>query len=164
MNSTQKIISVIKRIEKSLNILIKSNEDAVKNKKIPEQKSSLFFAKNIPEISIKDYLLRFQKNAPKSCEVDFIAMLIYLDRYIENTNEHVEMRNIHRLLLASYVLTLKYWEDDVYQNKYSAEVGGVSLKHLNELEVEFLFALNCELYISEETYSKYESAITRLKI
>jgi hypothetical protein len=61
---------------------------------------------------------------------------------------HLCTRNVHRVLLATTVISAKLLDDECYNNQYWASVGGVSLAHLNQLEVEFMSLLNFEVLVT----------------
>ena len=46
--------------------------------------------------------------------------------------------NLFRLILASVLIVSKMFNDTYYTNKYIAQVGGVSLENMNELEGFFM--------------------------
>ncbi len=63
---------------------------------IPEQFHSVFHAKSVPSISIKDYLTRIAKTSHCSQECLILA-LIYIDRLTERSkNFMIKSLNIHR--------------------------------------------------------------------
>ena len=68
-------------------------------------------------------------------------------------------RNVHRVLLATTLISAKLLDDECYNNKYWASVGGVSLAHLNQLEIEAMSLLNFELLV---TASMIDAARDRL--
>lgn len=62
----------------------------------------------------------------------YVYALVLLDRAQEyNLRFTIHAKNVHRLLLASCLVAVKYLEDFFYKNSYYASVGGVSLKVLN---------------------------------
>ena len=62
----------------------------------------------------------------------YVYALVLLDRAHEfNPAFTIHRKNIHRLLLASNVIAVKYLDDMFYKNSFYASVGGVSLKVLN---------------------------------
>lgn len=63
--------------------------------------------------------------------------------------------NIHRILLATVILAIKFMEDDYYSNEFYAKVGGVSLQEINNLELECINLLNHNLWVDTEFYNKY---------
>ena len=63
--------------------------------------------------------------------------------------------SIHHLILASILITHKFYTDNFYMNSVICTVGGVSLKALNDMEEEFLSILNFDLNVDEETYDRH---------
>jgi len=55
----------------------------------------------------------------------------------------------------SVMLAAKFFDDQYYNNKYYAKVGGITPSEMNTLEVEFLFMAKFSLFVSSDTYSKY---------
>ncbi len=68
---------------------------------------------------------------------------------------------MHRLLLAANVVSAKYLDDFFYKNSFYANVGGVSLKVINELEAEFVALIGFNAHVEEETFA---SCLDRLDI
>ena len=82
--------------------------------------------------------------------------LIYIDRLCENTKIDMTMNNIHRLLLTSVLLAIKYNEDDYYSNTHYSKIGGITMQELNDLEDEFIVGLNWQVWVDYELFSKYD--------
>ena len=62
----------------------------------------------------------------------YVFALVLLDRAQEyNQGFTIHRKNIHRLILASTVVAVKYLDDLFYKNSFYANVGGVALKVLN---------------------------------
>ena len=61
---------------------------------------------------------------------------------------HLCTRNVHRVLLATTLVSAKLLDDECYNNTYWASVGGVSLHHLNQLEVEAMSLLSFNLLVN----------------
>ena len=91
-----------------------------------------FDASYNPNITILSYLKRIIKyaNCHESC---FIIMLIYIDRLIERKSFIITNMNIHRLLITSVMLAIKFYEDDYYKNTFYARLGGISGLEINYL-------------------------------
>ena len=60
-----------------------------------------------------------------------------------------------RLILASVLLTSKFYNDIFYGNHFVAYTGGVHLQEMNLLEVEFLKYLRWKLWIDPQEYDIY---------
>ena len=66
---------------------------------------------------------------------------------------------MHRVLLATTLVSAKLLDDECYNNTYWASVGGVSLSHLNQLEVEAMCLLDFNMLVNA---SSLDAARTRL--
>lgn len=53
------------------------------------------------------------------------------------------------------MVATKFWEDCKHSNKFFAKLGGISLRLLNELEVELLELLDYNLLISDDMLHRY---------
>jgi hypothetical protein len=115
-----------------------------------------FTAKKIPGIALDIYIERILKYSNIE-ESTLIIVLIYIDRLCENTGIKMSMYNIHRLLLTSTLVAIKYNEDDYYSNTHYGKIGGISLPEINTLEEDFIDGLNWQLWIVNELYEKYSS-------
>ena len=114
-----------------------------------------FDAVKIPKISLDDYIKRIHKYANCS-EACYILSFIYLDRLLhKNPSFVLSMKNIHRLILLTTVIAIKYLDDLYADNKFYAIIGGITLKELNLLETDILRLLSYELYVDPELFSQY---------
>ena len=121
-----------------------------------------FTNKNIPSISIKDYLLRLSKHA-KVNESTIILILIYIDRICNMNHFILTYFNIHKLILAAFILAIKYNEENYYHMIYYSKIGGVSLSELNYLESEYLILIGYKLFVDTKLYDKYYNDLMSLK-
>ena len=135
---------MIKGVTKLLKSFINSSSDFI---------CTHFTAPYLPEISIEDYLIRIIENTQIE-ESTLISSLIYIERLIFKTNIKITNLDIHRLLLTSIVLSIKYNEDKIYPQSYYANIGGVDVEELNILESEFLSAIEFELFIGENEFQE----------
>jgi hypothetical protein len=123
---------------------------------------SSFYSDPIPSISIYDYLTRIIQYTEID-ETTLIIALIYIDKYLTSfpqvnvLSQHI----IHKLLFTAIILAIKYNEDDIYNNKYYSEVGGVSLSELNQMEYELFITLNCSLFVDNDMLMKYMSVLNQ---
>jgi hypothetical protein len=151
--------SIIISISKLLKLVLEENKKINDyNQKIISQSKMIFSSYSIPKISIYDYLIRI-KNYCLIETSTLICSLIYIDRIFENWGIILTYYNIHRILFAAILSSIKYNEDIFYDNKYYAEVFGVKSKELKLIEYSFMRLLNFNLFILEEQYSKYENYI-----
>ncbi|KAJ8601719.1 hypothetical protein CTAYLR_003196 [Chrysophaeum taylorii] len=114
-----------------------------------------------PPISVLAYLTRIHKyaNCSPAC---FVVSLVYIDRLCQESYITLSVLNIHRILITAICIAAKFHDDLYFPNGFYSQVGGIPLQELNSLEVEFLFGINFSLFVSHDTYAKYEHALLHL--
>lgn len=148
-------LELIKAISKTLTMILEENKKLINYKEIVKNQSKMpFSAKTVPSISIYDYLIRIQtySGIEKST---MILSLIFIDRICEIAELTLTYYNIHRILFGSVLMAIKYNEDNYYDNKYYADIAGVSLKELKFIEYTFTELTDFRLFVSGEQYEKY---------
>ncbi|KAF9668153.1 hypothetical protein SADUNF_Sadunf15G0099300 [Salix dunnii] len=125
------------------------------------QKISIFHGLTRPTISIQNYLERIFKyaNCSPSC---FVVAYVYLDRFAQRQScLPLDSFNVHRLLITSVLISVKFMDDIYYNNAFYAKVGGISTREMNLLEVDFLFGLGFQLNVTPTTFHLYCSYLQR---
>ncbi len=74
------------------------------------------------------------------------------------------MNNIHRLVITSVLLAIKFNEDDYYSNNHYAKIGGISLQELNTLEGELIEGLNWIVWVEKSLFDKYSSYLKHYQV
>ena len=116
---------------------------------------SRFFSTRMPPLTIKQYAERVALYAPCSVEC-FVIALVYIRRMsVYHGLSFINPRTIHRLFITSVVLAAKFYDDTFYNNKFYARVGGLSVKELNELELEFLFRMKFDCNVIPEEFREF---------
>ena len=113
-----------------------------------------FISKTVPSISIKDYLMRLTQFTQME-ESSLIFILIYLDRFCKFNNIQLTHNNIHKLILTSMFIAIKFNEDRHYSLKIYAKIGGVPPQELKSMEFYFLIFIKFYLNVDENLYNKY---------
>ena len=67
--------------------------------------------------------------------------------------------NVYRLILTTVLIASKMFNDTYYTNKYVAQVGGVTLQNINELERSFMSIIGWNLHVTEEQSKLYEQKL-----
>ena len=150
---------LIMAISTTLNSILDQNKHLDNYKEILKAQSPTVFSGNlIPNISIKDYLLRIQNyaNIEKST---LILSLIYIDRLCQKYKFKINYFNIYKLILTSMILAIKYNEDEFYSTEFYAKLGGITKVELNLMEYEFINLINFNLFVQEELYFKYHDLL-----
>lgn len=156
-NNTPGILKVIS------DVLTDICENSKYNKDEKQLIVKAFMTKKRPNISIYEFLKRLFKYG-KVTEKIFILVLIYIDRLCRNRKICLNYFNIHKLILASFVTTVKFHSDEYYSLGFYAKLGGVSQKEIISLEYEFITLLDFKLHIEEELFNKYESYLRNAEI
>ena len=117
-------------------------------------KSDIFFLNHIPQISIEDYIKRIMKYTQMNIS-SLILAIIYIDKMCENNSYILCFNNIHRLILSSCLLSIKFNEDISFHNDLYARISGESVENVNQLEYEFYVLLNFSLFVEYDYYEKY---------
>jgi hypothetical protein len=137
------------------------NENTNKYNKDNKNKNKLekHFLSINPSISVKGYLERLFKYTKVSSST-IVMILIYIDRLCNINKLKLTYSIIHKLILSSMVVAIKYNEDKYYPMKFYAKLGGISLLELNFLELYFISLINFNLFIKKELFDKYNDYIS----
>ena len=143
----------------SLLNLITSNKLKKNYKEIlKKQKSMLFSLKQLPKISVGDFIYRIVYYA-KIEDTTLISGLIYLDRFCKKKKIILTEYNIHRLLFISILVAIKFLEDKYFTNIFYSKICGIKIEILNKMEYEFVCGLNFEMYIEKDFFYKYQDLL-----
>jgi len=114
------------------------------------------FLTNNPSISIKDYLERLCTFSLINIST-IILIVIYIDRICNINKFKLTYYNIHKLILSSMIVAIKYNEDNFYSNETYAKLGGIPKSEMAFLEYYFVTLINFNLFIKEELFYKYNN-------
>jgi len=88
-----------------------------------------------------------------------VRVSVYIDRLISKRKVVLDALNVHRLVVTSVMLAAKFFDDMYLDNHHYAAVGGVPKTEMNILELEFLFLLEFNLFVTTADYDMYRSAL-----
>ena len=150
-------IDIINSITEALTLLLEENKK-LKNYKelIVKQSKMVFSSKSIPSISLYDYLKRIQKYTQLE-KSTLIITLILIDHICEKAHLTITYYNIHRILFGAVLISIKFNEDTIYDNKYYAEIGGVKVNELKLIEYNFLLLSNFNVFVKSAEYEHYKN-------
>ena len=153
-------ITIIKNISELLeNICDENTKNFKENNPGENLNIKPFLSKNIPQISIKDYLERLYKYTKINCST-IILILIYIDRICNIQKFKLTYFNIHKFILGSMIIANKFNEDEQYTTKFYSKLGGLPIAEIAFLEYNFFFLLNFNLFVKDELYKKYSDYIS----
>lgn len=115
----------------------------------------VFASKEIPPYSIKEYLERLIKYTNVN-ESTIIMILIYIDRFCHLNNLNLNYYIIHKLILAAFVIAIKFNEDSYNSVSFYAKLGGVSKNDMSHLEFFFIHFIKYDLFVDSELFDKYK--------
>ena len=127
------------------------------NDNIPLQDGRLtrFHSRAPPGISVMDYLQRLTTHATLPPPI-LLSMVYYIDRlcalYPAFT---ISSLTVHRFLITSATVASKGLSDSFWTNNTYARVGGISLKELALLELEFLYRVDWKIVPKPEVLVDY---------
>lgn len=114
-----------------------------------------FHSRAPPGISVHDYLQRLTTHATLSPPI-LLSMVYYIDKlcalYPAFT---ISSLTVHRFLITSATVASKGLSDSFWTNKTYARVGGVSVKELALLELEFLVRVQWRIVPQPEVLVDY---------
>ena len=124
-----------------------------------DNKVTIFDGKTAPNIDISYYINRLITGVAEGRKYEWciVVALIYLKR-IKNSGMKITEYNIHRLLLTSILLAVKYWDDNykITEEEYLELCGLKCEEELTRLQMEFLVQIQWELFIERIDYDNME--------
>ena len=115
-----------------------------------------FLSKKKPAISISKFIQRIIKYTQMENST-LVLMLIYIDRLCDLNKFKLNYFNIHKIIIGSMIIAIKYNEDDYYDVSFYSKITGVSQKEFKKIEYEMLSLLDYNLYVNEDIFYKYDN-------
>ena len=143
---------IIKAIVSNLNDIIEENRKRINIKYI--SKDNIFYLEQLPNISFGDYILHLMKYTHINISTLVLAV-IYIDKFCEKFKYVLTLHNIHRIILISIFISMKYNEDCFVNANIYAQIAGVCTEDLLNLELNMCVALEFGFYVKEELYQQY---------
>lgn len=134
-----------------------SSERSAPSRSSPEEQQhlSMYDTVAIPTIPLASYVKRIAEFTYVS-PATLLASIILIDRLLLKFPAlYLSSRNIFKLFFVCVRVASKVLDLRSLNNKNFASVGGVSNKHLNDLEAKLLMDLCFDLFISQEEFVLY---------
>jgi len=155
-----KNINLINAISKTLTTILESNKKLKNYKEIIKSQSIMYFSANsIPNITIKDYLIRIQ-NYSEIEESTLILAIILIDHMCKRSGVLLTHYNIHRILFSSVLVSIKFNEDSYFDNNFYSQIAGVKPNELQKLEYIFLELNDFNIFVEDIEYQQYEKHLS----
>ena len=155
-----KNINLINAISKTLTTILESNKKLKNYKEIIKSQSIMYFSANsIPNITIKDYLIRIQ-NYSEIEKSTLILAIILIDHMCKRSGVLLTHYNIHRILFSSVLVSIKFNEDSYFDNNFYSQIAGVKPNELQKLEYIFLELNDFNIFVEDVEYQQYEKHLS----
>ncbi len=155
-----KNINLINAISKTLTTILESNKKLKNYKEIIKSQSIMYFSANsIPNITIKDYLIRIQ-NYSEIEKSTLILAIILIDHMCKRSGVLLTHYNIHRILFSSVLVSIKFNEDSYFDNNFYSQIAGVKPNELQILEYIFLELNDFNIFVEDIEYQQYEKHLS----
>ena len=155
-----KNIKLINAISKTLTTILESNKKLKNYKEIIKSQSIMYFSANsIPNITIKDYLIRIQ-NYSEIEKSTLILAIILIDHMCKRSGVLLTHYNIHRILFSSVLVSIKFNEDSYFDNNFYSQIAGVKPNELQKLEYIFLELNDFNIFVEDIEYQQYEKHLS----
>ena len=155
-----KNINLINAISKTLTTILESNKKLKNYKEIIKSQSIMYFSANsIPNITIKDYLIRIQ-NYSEIEKSTLILAIILIDHMCKRSGVLLTHYNIHRILFSSVLVSIKFNEDSYFDNNFYSQIAGVKPNELQILEYIFLELNDFNIFVEDIEYRQYEKHLS----
>ena len=141
---------IIKSTAQNLRDIIREN---IRNNQMKYVKQDLFYINRHQSISIEDFIKLIYKNTKMSLST-LIISIIYIDKFCEINKYILSLKNVHRILIASCLLSIKFNEDCI-STKYYSKIVGINDCDLNNLELYFYIKLQFSLFVDDDDYQRY---------
>lgn len=137
-----------------INVGLLKSIDNVKEELGFNIENKIFFNKKAPKITIFNYIKRIflLSNAENST---IIISIILLERFLNLNNFKLSLHNVYKIYFVSVMISIKYNEDYIIDNKSFAKIAGLKNEELNDLEIKFLKNIDYRVYVSYNEYCLY---------
>lgn len=131
-----------------------------------------FRTEQVPQMALNAYLYHLVKSLDRWFYDDpglvlgvgvrsLLISLIYLKKIKSRVEDfRLTLFNQHRIFAVTMLIAAKFTEDCIIVNKYWADVSGMELEDLNQLETQFCSTCGFELYVKDEQvqqiYEEYD--------
>jgi len=141
---------ILKAIAYNLRDIIREN---IRNNQMKYVKHDIFYINRQHSISIEDFINLIFKSTKMSIST-LIMSIIYLDKFCELNKYILSLKNVHRILIAACLLSIKFNEDSI-STKYYSKIVGTTDCDLNNLELYLFIKLQFSLFVDYNYYQKY---------
>ena len=146
---------VIPVVAQALKDVVSQHESLIRNGASRDERYAAYETNAVPAIRIDDYVQRIAEYTYIS-PATLISSLIVLERLAtRHPTLLFSMLNVYKLFFVAVRIASKVVDLRTLNNKNFAPVGGISNRHLNDIEARMLIDLRFDLYISPAEFRAY---------
>lgn len=112
----------------------------------------------VPTISIAKYLKRMMKylDIPQEEQTNLVVVsFIYLDRYLDASEEVLQRKNVHMAIFVAIMLAHKYLYDEPFRMKYYSSIAGFPTNAVCSAEITFVRNVQFIFFVEEQEFLRY---------
>ena len=129
---------------------------------VPDNKLTVFDTFYPCAYPISEYIQYIMNHSHLSFE-GLVNATIYIRKFCDCQDVELTSLNVHKLVLVACLVSSKFIDDVYVTNKIMANIGGITPKELNELEMNFLATIGYDLYVSQDEYEHTLECISSFK-
>eukprot|EP00300_Choanocystis_sp_HF-7_P027207 c32282_g1_i1.p1 GENE.c32282_g1_i1~~c32282_g1_i1.p1 ORF type:complete len:210 (-),score=46.62 c32282_g1_i1:93-722(-) len=118
-----------------------------------------FACKKVPSVTLHSFAERLREHSHASKQAQVVAC-VYLCRIFQTSSSLFGPTSAHKLLVASLRVAAKWTDDEYLDNLDFAEIAGVPVVVLNQLEVEMVRLLRWDLTVASRDFANCQSWLT----
>ena len=81
---------------------------------------------------------------------------------MDHPNFVISSQNIHRLVITSLIVAIKFFDDKTFPNAFYARVAGITPNEVNLMERAFLNMISYKLHVTPELFEQYKNEVVTL--
>ncbi len=149
---------IIPSVSEALQCVLNQHVDVAKTA-TKDDRFNIYETTALPGIMIEDYVHRIAEYTYIS-PASMLSALILLDRLaVRFTSLLFTQLNIYKLFFVAVRVASKVVDLRTLNNKNFASVGGVSNRHLNDLEARFVIDLHFDVLITPGEFNQFKSRL-----
>jgi len=127
---------------------------------LPTMEKNCFMGDKVPSIDFGKYVERLIQNSnvwageKHGMESIGVRSALVAIEYLSRASVKISAMTVHRYFLTSFLIGIKLMYDYYMSNSYWANVGGISLQEINEMEIAFCVCLKWNFAVSVDAFKK----------
>eukprot|EP00301_Raphidiophrys_heterophryoidea_P026161 c8962_g1_i2.p1 GENE.c8962_g1_i2~~c8962_g1_i2.p1 ORF type:complete len:460 (+),score=112.04 c8962_g1_i2:928-2307(+) len=143
-----------------LGLIVQRNDAYFKQQAFPFEERTVFETSLRACMTVENYLVRINEFSSCSQECFLIAAVLIGRLESRLGRPIIRSSTIHRLIITAAMIGAKTHDDLYLNNKCWAQIGGVDLYDLNNMEIAFLNSVAFDVHVSPQEYEACHKALS----